>query len=168
MSTSTSIFLAVAPSISASPSGTTWWPWMTPMRSGPCWTTMDGGREEEGCVRDGEGKRVAAASVPGFNEGHSAGDTAQDDCTARTHRVQSSKETHLVPVSPDPPQVGRDAPQVLPRLAVGDVARRENLADLAGNLRAQAREEASVGLRREPAVGNASSESDKGRCSTPV
>lgn len=109
MRTSTSILRATALSASVSPSGTTWCPCRSPIRSGPCVSTSDGGSAGF-CQRAAERQRASVCAL---------------ELTG----------AHLVVLATDTTHVGSDAPEVLPRLAVTHVARAHDLLDLARNLR---------------------------------
>lgn len=103
--TSTSSCLAMALSESRSPVGMHWCPCMTPIRMGVWVTVTDSGK--------------LLCSAPRAH--------------VSTAIPQASGKTHLVVVAPHDIHVGRDAPEVLIRLAVAHVARAENLLDLAGH-----------------------------------
>lgn len=62
------------------------------------------------------------ADAPGFLE------RGEEVCA---DLARLARKTHVVPVSPDASNIGCDAPEVVPRLAVGGVAGREDLANLA-------------------------------------
>jgi hypothetical protein len=95
---------------------------------------MDGGSEAEGCAS----KRFislsirASARVQARPVLHAdAADSSSEAGRSAADPAPPGQRTHVVPVSPDASDVGCDAPEVVPRLAVGGVAGREDLANLA-------------------------------------